>query len=220
MITKKYTTGNIIEWRDEEDRYHRLDGPALIKDLDSAWFQWGRLHRVDGPAVKQNSGRLEWFNYGIRHRLNGPAIDSKDLRLWYIRGATFYKEKDFINALSKDNISNSLYIDYKDKEGKLHAIDHPAIIWSDKREEWWRDGVPHREIGPAIDKSNGEKEWWLNGVRHRVDGPAIYNPLCGIKSWYIHGTKYSCEQKWFEALDKEDQINYLFKQDKSYVNKK
>jgi antitoxin component YwqK of YwqJK toxin-antitoxin module len=65
-----------------------------------------------------------------------------------------------------------------------------------KYEEWYKDGLYHREDGPARISyfDNGSKEyehWYKDGKRHREDGPAriSYNPD-GNKNyeyWYKDG---------------------------------
>ena len=79
---------------------------------------------------------------------------------------------------------------------------------------WVNDsGELHNLEGPAILYFNGYKEWWQNGRPHRLDGPSCISPT-GSKMWHIRGVCYYTEQKWFEALSKEDQIAYLFKMEK------
>ena len=55
-------------------------------------------------------------------------------------------------------------------------------------EEWWLNGLRHREDGPAIESKNGGEEWWLNGKRHREDGPAIRN--ISKSSWFCEGLRH------------------------------
>lgn len=43
---------NVIIKRDDQNRPHCLNGPAITDDSGSfAWYYHGRLHRTDGPAV-------------------------------------------------------------------------------------------------------------------------------------------------------------------------
>ncbi len=113
----------------------------------------------------------------------------------------------------------------------LHRLEGPAIEWSDGGKEWWIYGKRHRENGPAIEYSDGNRYWYQNGKYHRLDGPAVENsngstwwyqndylhrldgPAVelsnGSVSWYIKGKQY-LEQEWFEVLDEEDKISYLF----------
>lgn len=93
--------GNIFYYKN--DKLHRTDGPAVIKDRDESWFINGRLHRSDGPAIirkdDQGGGQEEWWLSGKRHRSNGPAV------------ITFYK-----NALAYRYFIND----------QLHREDGPA----------------------------------------------------------------------------------------------
>ena len=43
----------------------------------------------------------------------------------------------------------------------------------------------HRIHGPAIIFKYGTEEWWLNGLRHREDGPAM--TTFGDYGWFLHG---------------------------------
>ena len=55
-------------WRDNEERYHRLDGPAVEwRDGTKLWYRHGLSHRVNGPAC-------EWSNGTYRWSINGNSI--------------------------------------------------------------------------------------------------------------------------------------------------
>ena len=101
---KHYSNGNkqYEEWY-QNNRYHRLDGPARIYYYDNgnkqyeAWHQNGILHRLDGPVEVRYCGngnkRYEaWRQNGILHRLDGPAFirynedGSKNSEYWYQNG--------------------------------------------------------------------------------------------------------------------------------------
>ena len=79
-------------------------------------------------------------------------------------------------------------IEWRNKTGKLHRVDGPAIEWRD-----------------------GDREWYINDELHRLDGPAIefYD---GTVKWYING-KICNEQEWFELLSEEQKLNFLFKKE-------
>ncbi len=59
-------------------------------------------------------------------------------------------------------------------------------IMNDGTQEWWKNGLRHRENGPAILYPDGGEEWWFNGQLHRQDGPAVIT-ADGEKSWWVHG---------------------------------
>jgi hypothetical protein len=49
-------------WRDEDDNYHREDGPAIEHAIGlKSWYIHGVRHREDGPAVVWSDGKEAWF---------------------------------------------------------------------------------------------------------------------------------------------------------------
>jgi hypothetical protein len=54
-------------------------------------------------------------------------------------------------------------------------------------EEWWVNGVLHRENGPAIKDRSGEF-YFRNGLYHREDGPAFISD--GRVEYWINGVQY------------------------------
>jgi hypothetical protein len=48
------------------------------------------------------------------------------------------------------------------------------------------DDEPHREDGPAVIFSDGKQFWYRDGMYHRDDGPAIIYPD-GTQKWYLNG---------------------------------
>ena len=52
-----------------------------------------------------------------------------------------------------------------DDFGQFHrGGDKPAVIWSDERKHWYKNGIMHRSGGrPASIYSNGDKHWIENG---------------------------------------------------------
>jgi hypothetical protein len=79
------------------------------------------------------------------------------------------------------------------KEGKLHRLDGPAIIYSSGLKYWYKEGKIHRDDGPAIESPKGTKEWCVEGKLHRLDGPAIEFPN-ERKEWWIEDKLYSPEK--------------------------
>ena len=58
-----------VEWRDEQGRLHREDGPALEHANGSEkWYRHGKRHRDDGPAAIYPDGRKIWFIDGVKVR--------------------------------------------------------------------------------------------------------------------------------------------------------
>ena len=58
------------------------------------WYQNDKLHRLDGPAVKYDNGDKAWYQNGLLHRLDGHAVKwasgDKD---WYINGESLTEEE-------------------------------------------------------------------------------------------------------------------------------
>lgn len=72
------------------------------------------------------------------------------------------------------------------REGVLHREDGPAIIYESGAQKWYKFGKCHREDGPALILSAGIQEWHKAGEIHREDGPAIIHPN-GNQFWYLLG---------------------------------
>lgn len=61
------------------------------------------------------------------------------------------------------------------KNGVLHRVGSPALIYDDGREDWRREGGLHREDGPARitkvpnrrnpSREDTVKEWWVDNKR-------------------------------------------------------
>jgi hypothetical protein len=63
------------EWRTEDGKLHRDDGPAVeYADGTQVWYINGQKHREDGPAYIIG-GTSYWYKYGKIHREDGPAIE-------------------------------------------------------------------------------------------------------------------------------------------------
>jgi hypothetical protein len=56
-----------IEYLNDKNDYHRLDGPAFeSSDGYKAWWVDDKRHRLDGPAVERADGSKEWY-IGDKH---------------------------------------------------------------------------------------------------------------------------------------------------------
>jgi hypothetical protein len=54
-----------IDYLNDENRYHRTDGPAIeYVHGTKSWWVDGRLHRLDGPAVEWADGSKYWYVAG------------------------------------------------------------------------------------------------------------------------------------------------------------
>jgi hypothetical protein len=56
-------------------------------------------------------------------------------------------------------------IEYRNRSGKLHNIDGPAIIYPSGTKKWIVNGILHRTDGPAIEWSSGKRSFYINGVQ-------------------------------------------------------
>jgi hypothetical protein len=74
---------------------------------------------------------------------------------------------------------------WKNKEGKLHRLD-----------------------GPAVDYVDGRKQWYKNGLRHRLDGPAV--EVVSYKDWWKNGIKFPDKDSFFESLTEKEKETVLF----------
>ena len=99
------------------------------------------------------------------------------------------------------------------RDNIFHREDGPAIKSPNGDEEWYYEGVRHRDGGPAVKDRWGEywfsnglvhrdgapavirksrdgltSEYWNYGQLHREDGPAIVR-ADGAKEWYLFGKR-------------------------------
>jgi hypothetical protein len=57
-----------VVWTDQQDRFHRIDGPAIVYSTGGeCWYKHGIPHRVDGPASTSPYGPDEYWVHG--HKL-------------------------------------------------------------------------------------------------------------------------------------------------------
>lgn len=93
VITTEMLAGKRIneKWYLDE-RYHSIDGPAVIewdamngKKTAEHWYKNGNRHCVGGPATTiwnrrhGHQTKEEWYINGNRHRKDGPAVTMWDL---------------------------------------------------------------------------------------------------------------------------------------------
>ena len=88
---------------------------------------------------------------------------------------------------------------------KAHRLGAPAKTWTNGQEEWYLDGVKHREDGPAVTGpwTMGNEEWYLHGMRHRTDGPAVI----GLKrdAWWVKGYRTRSPGLFQKLTDTSDE---------------
>ena len=64
------------EFRDDQGRLHREDGPARIYPSGRAeWYRHGRLHREDGPAVEHANGSEHEQGAGGEDREHSECLE-------------------------------------------------------------------------------------------------------------------------------------------------
>jgi len=78
------------------------------------------------------------------------------------------------NIVVDDTLGSTTY----ELAGEPHRDDGPAVILADGTEQWYCEGVLHRDDDlPANVSSTGEREWYRYGSQHRDgDKPAVIHP--------------------------------------------
>jgi hypothetical protein len=101
----------IKSWKNKEDKFHRLDGPAKEwPNGHKEWYKDGKLHRLDGPAIEHFDGSKYWFKAGQRHRIDGPAIEwVSGEKVWYKNGKKFKNKDTFFRSLNKKEKEIALF---------------------------------------------------------------------------------------------------------------
>ena len=84
-----------VEYKNDEGKLHRLDGPAYIGvDGTKSWYQNGLKHRTDGPAVEFADGSKEWYVNGQRHRVDGPAYEgASGSKEWWVEDKQYTQQE-------------------------------------------------------------------------------------------------------------------------------
>lgn len=82
-IIKSRHDNNFWQWK-SGNKFHRLDGPAVIYDTGwQGWFRHGKLHRVDGPAVIDDNGNATWWlnnsRYTFENYCKNVKLSDEDL---------------------------------------------------------------------------------------------------------------------------------------------
>ena len=63
----------------ENDKIHRMDGPAIEDDSMKAWVVDGVLHREDGPAIEYANGDKIWFEKGKMIKSSTEITEEKSI---------------------------------------------------------------------------------------------------------------------------------------------
>ncbi len=107
----KRTFNNRIEYHNDKEQLHRLDGPAIeYKNGTKKWIINGKFHRVDGPAIEWSTGSKEWWINGRLHREDGPAIIFHNgEKQWYLNYLN-YTEEQWSQEVTKIKLKRILYL--------------------------------------------------------------------------------------------------------------
>ncbi len=66
--TKHVTSLGDIFWRNENNKLHREEYPAIEWDNGTKWWYInGQIHREDGPAIERPIGNNGWFLNDIQY---------------------------------------------------------------------------------------------------------------------------------------------------------
>ncbi len=102
-----YTHGRIT-YRNKENLYHRLYGPALIdkKRQVEIWYKNGVLHRTTGGPAFRHKHIQKWYVEGKLHRLDGPAIIAEGRPKEYWIGGQKLSPKNYIKEIERRKTKN------------------------------------------------------------------------------------------------------------------
>ena len=98
---------------------------------------------------------------------------------------------------------------WKNKQGKYHRLDGPAVERADGSKDWWVDGKRHRTDGPAVERAYGLKRWYVHDKLHRLDGPAIEDAN-GSKYWWVDGINLTEEEFNYWSKDWNEEKEIMF----------
>lgn len=137
----------------QDGKLHRTGQPASISPNKSVWYENGQLHRTGGPAIETTDGG-EWYEYGLRHRSNDePAIDYPKHKQWFVDGKPYRANGEYTEI--KKGVKY-----WQNSRRCIHRDGAPAVIYPRGKEEWYQDGVRHREDGPAVDYGSRSRWYW------------------------------------------------------------
>jgi hypothetical protein len=116
-----------------------------------------------------------------------PVVYEKDDALHVWTG----KPDDIYCLIHNDPSYQALY--------QVAGVMQPCCL--EKTAEWKdKDGRLHRDDGPAVIKPDGTQEWYQHDERHRDDGPAWIWPD-GRQLWYQHNANGDQVCGFRELLD-------------------
>jgi hypothetical protein len=139
------------------------------------------------------------------------VIDALGTKLWKNRDGKFHR-------LDGPAIEYAGGRKHWYENGEKHRLDGPAVICPDGENHWYKHGKRHRLDGPATTYPSGDKYWYVDGLIHREDGPAIIyvdgeNQSDGENQWWIYNVRYKTKEEYFNTLSDEAKAKCLFSED-------
>jgi len=124
-----------------------VTGTGIDKRGVKYYYKNGKIHNNNGHAIEHPNGDKWWYKEGEVHRLNAPACISSGIEVWRVNGDLHREDGPAIKV----------------KKGYYNRYDnwYHGII-----EGWYRHGIRHREGGAAVIYKDKRREWWLNGIKY------------------------------------------------------
>ena len=85
-------------------------------------------------------------------------------------------------------VGETYYMEEDDGFSPVRQVATGHFIYPSGVEEWYKDGMPHREDGPALIFPYGDECWMQKGANHRRKGPATIW-AGGEEEWWYKGIK-------------------------------
>ena len=156
-------------WTDENKKWHREDGPAIIRtDGTQEWYWHGKWHRDGGPAIIKADGTQIWCQHGEVHREDGPAVIEAD-------GTQEWWQHDELHREGGPAEVKPDGTQIWRRHDEIHRDDGPAWIEPDGTQLWFRSDNLHRDDDPAVIRSDGTQEWWWHGRKVTEQEHAAFN---------------------------------------------
>jgi hypothetical protein len=173
-----------MKWFKHGKKHRDGDLPAVIDNKKQIWYKNAFMHRDNELPAYVDGKTMKWCVNGQLHRDNDlPAVIE-------------HKVLTYINPPE-----STLCVSWFNK-GKLHRNDDkPAIIRG--KEEYVMMFLDKKLRTDVLEKKNAflwsniHQEWYVDGVRHREgDNPSIITGPC-YAVWYKNGEKYRYGNKPF-----------------------
>ena len=84
------------------------NGFIITRNGIKFWYQNDKLHRIDGPAIEWSGGSKFWYQNDKLHRINGPAKEyANGSKAWYLDDIE-YTEIDYYKELYRRKIISEI----------------------------------------------------------------------------------------------------------------